>query len=122
MNRVLSVVVFTSATCHNCKPMKETLTELRDKYQDNIYLKIHEVDTNPKSMQVARQWHVAAVPTVVLLFDGEEREKIIGFSSKQDVTEIVERNLQRDVFQEPSGGSDNTSNPVLCDISEQENG
>jgi hypothetical protein len=72
-------------------------------------------------MEIAREWNVSGVPTVLLFKDEELKERIVGNAPRADIGEILERNIQRDILQESSGGESDTSSALLCGVSEQEN-
>lgn len=117
----LTIVMFSTSTCQHCKPMKQTLEELQAQFGDEkVFLKIWVVDKQPAGMEVAREWQVKGVPTTVFLREGQALGELIGAQSKEDVEKLIERCLQPDVFQEPSGRKSSTCDSVLRDTGESE--
>ena len=118
---VLSAVLYTTSNCPNCGPVKEALADFNEQYKEELYVRTHVVDKNASSMQSAREWGVSGVPTILFFKEGRHLETVIGGIPRGELGEIIERNIQRDVLSEASGGESNTSSSVLCGVSEQEN-
>lgn len=114
----LSIIMFTTSACTYCKPMKIYLDEFQEQYGDKLVTVIREVDTNPKDMEIAREWHITNVPTILLLANGEEIGKVMGSMPKERLGELIEGCLQSDIFQESPRGREETGSPVLRDSSE----
>lgn len=119
MRDILSVVMFSTSSCPNCVPMKETLSYIKGFHEHTMIYKINEVDTNPAAMKMAKHWGIQAVPTTILLMNGEEKARVVGNHPREAVGELIERFIQPDVLQEQSGGSDDTSGTLLLDSSQQ---
>lgn len=74
------VVDFYADWCGPCKMLGKVLEEL-----DNNILKIN-VDTHE---DLARRFGVMSIPTIVFYKDGELKNKVIGFKSKNEIESIV---------------------------------
>lgn len=116
---MLSIIMFSTSTCVHCKPMKQTLEELAEKYPKDVYLKIWVVDQQPIGRETAREWNVMAVPTTVFIKNGQEIGTLQGNVEKEKLETLIEGSIQSDVLPESPGGVADTCSPVLCDSSEQ---
>lgn len=74
------VVDFYADWCGPCKMLGKVLEEL-----DNNILKIN-VDTHE---DLARRFGVMSIPTIIFYKDGELKNKVIGFKSKNEIESIV---------------------------------
>ena len=49
------------------------------------------VDENP---ELARKFNIKGIPTVVVLKDGSEQERIVGVVSKKKISDLLDKHLQ----------------------------
>lgn len=119
-----SLVLFTTSRCPNCVPVKAELEKLGLDYSTVV------VDEHPNGKQLADEWSVFGVPTMLVAEDGVVNDPIhaplaLGQPLGRYVgpKEIITyaRTLQRDVFQEQPGGDPEASGPLLCGVSGEEN-
>lgn len=101
--------------------MKQYLEEFKTHYGAELIVTIHTIDKNQPSMKMAREWQVQGVPTLVLLQNAEEVATVVGSTTKEKLGELLEGFIQSEILSEPSGGSTDTSSPLLCDSGEQKN-
>ncbi len=66
---------FSATWCGPCRMQKPILEELEKKYGDKVEFKVVDVDENP---QLASQYEINAVPTLIILKDGVEVKRFIG--------------------------------------------
>lgn len=71
------VVLFRSPVCAACRSLVPSLAHLAAQYAGQVVVLSINVERNPF---VAEQYGVAAVPTVLVLRDGEETARIVGFA------------------------------------------
>eukprot|EP00249_Psilotum_nudum_P034678 c54055_g1_i1 orf=133-474(-) len=83
----LIVVDFTATWCGPCRIMAPFFVELSIKYSDVVFLKV-DVD---QLEDVTTQWNVQAMPTFILIKDGEEVGRIVG-SDKQELERKLAQN------------------------------
>jgi thioredoxin-like negative regulator of GroEL len=112
------VILFTTSACQFCGPVKEALNELKEKYADDMLLKIWTVDKQPAGMAVAREWMIGGVPTTLLILDKQEIGKKVGAATKEELDEFIQGSIQSYLLQKSPGGSDDISSTLLCDSSE----
>ncbi|KAI3793971.1 hypothetical protein L1987_36595 [Smallanthus sonchifolius] len=77
----LMVVDFSASWCGPCKVLEPFIRSLSSKYQEIDFIKI-DVD---ELQDVAQQFGVQAMPTLVLLKQGNEVERVVG--AKKDELE-----------------------------------
>nr|GEX84017.1 thioredoxin H2 [Tanacetum cinerariifolium] len=70
----LMVVDFSASWCGPCRMLEPFIISLANKYQDVVFVKI-DVD---ELRDVAQQFGIEAMPTLVLLKQGKEVERIVG--------------------------------------------
>jgi len=118
---MVSVIFYSTSTCGYCKPIKTMLENLHASYDENEVL-FHNivVDKDYGGMDNAREWGINAVPTILIIADKEEKERMIGDITQEKVTDAIQRNLQSDVLRQQSGGSGTGGRPLLRGISESE--
>ena len=87
MNSSSPVVIDFHATwCGPCKVLSPILEELNDEIEGVEFVKL-DVDQHP---QIAGQNQVMGVPTVVILKDGEVKERFVGVQPKEVIKEKID--------------------------------
>ncbi|WNY27370.1 thioredoxin [Methanolapillus ohkumae] len=82
----LEVVDFSATWCGPCRMQKPIIEELKTKYEGRVNFRVVDID---ESQDLARQFNIHAVPTLVILDDGKEVSRFVGVSSKEKLeTEI----------------------------------
>ena len=86
MNSSSPVVIDCHATwCGPCKVLSPILEELNDEIEGVEFVKL-DVDQHP---QIAGQNQVMGVPTVVILKDGEVKDRFVGVQPKEVIKEKI---------------------------------
>lgn len=79
------------------------------------------IDQQEDGMDLANEWGITAVPTLIAVKDREVIGRIVGNITKEQIESYVgPGDLQSDLFQEQSGGSDEGSRPLLCSPGREE--
>lgn len=78
------VLDFYSDTCMPCKMLSPVLEELGKSYKDK--LKICKLNIN-ENAQLADEYGVMAVPTLMYVKNGREINRTIGFINKNEILE-----------------------------------
>lgn len=78
------VLDFYSDTCMPCKMLSPVLEELGKSYRDK--LKICKLNVN-ENAQLADEYGVMAVPTLMYVKNGREINRTIGFINKNEILE-----------------------------------
>lgn len=82
------LVDFWAAWCGPCRMAGPILEELSEEYKDKLVIAKVDVDANQKS---AGQFDVMSIPTVVLIKDGKEIGRQIGFAGKAGYEELIKK-------------------------------
>lgn len=78
---------FYSDSCIPCKRMSPLLSQIESQYGDS--LKVVKVNINFDA-ELAKEYCVLSVPTVVFFDKGEEVERLNGLQPKDSLTEIID--------------------------------
>ena len=79
------VIDFHATWCGPCKVLSPILEELDDEIEGVEFVKL-DVDQHP---QIAGQNQVMGVPTVVILKDGEFKDRFVGVQPKEVIKEKI---------------------------------
>lgn len=87
LNQEIPVLVdFFATWCGPCKMLAPVLEELNDEYGSRV--KIVKIDID-KHIELARQFRVATVPTMMIFENGEAKETVIGYHSKEELVDLL---------------------------------
>ena len=81
---------FYADWCGPCKKQDPILEELADEYGDVEFVKI-DVDDE---QDVANQYQVRSLPTVVVERDGDIVDRFVGFTQREDIESALEQAAQ----------------------------
>jgi thioredoxin 1 len=84
------LVDFWAEWCGPCKAIAPILEELAGEYDGNLQIAKLDVDTNP---QIARQFNVRSIPTLILFRNGDLVAQHVGATSKQQLKSFLDTNL-----------------------------
>ncbi|PON52016.1 Thioredoxin [Parasponia andersonii] len=85
-SKKLVVVDFTASWCGPCRFIAPILTDLAKKWTDVTFLKV-DVD---ELKEVAEEWKIDAMPTLLFLKEGKVVDKIVG-ARKEELLAKVEK-------------------------------
>ena len=90
-SKIPVLVDFWAPWCAPCRMAEPVLEELSGKYKEKVaFVKIN-VDENQK---VTGDFQVMSIPTTVLIKDGKEVGRQIGFAGKHVFEELIKKNMQ----------------------------
>lgn len=78
----LVLVDFSAVWCSPCKMLDPIIEQLADEWDGRVKVVKLDVDNNPN---VAMQFQVLGVPTLLLFKDGEVRERLTGYQPKDRI-------------------------------------
>lgn len=84
------VIDFWAAWCMPCKMIAPVLNELAEELNGKVTICKLNVDENPRSSQ---QFGVRSIPTIIILKNGNEADRIIGVKNKQAIKQKIEKYL-----------------------------
>ena len=82
---------FWAAWCRPCIMAEPVLEELSTQYDGKVKFMKLNVDFN---QQTARQYQVMSIPTTILIKDGKEIDRQIGFAGKDAFVNLLEKGLE----------------------------
>jgi thioredoxin 1 len=78
---------FYSDTCIPCKRMAGPLGDIEDDYEGSLY--VYKVNVNFDA-ELAEKYEVMSAPTLVVIVDGEEKNRMTGAAGKDKIKELLE--------------------------------
>ena len=73
------LVDFTAAWCGPCKMLEPVIEQLVQEWNGSVKIVKLDVDSNP---EMAMQYNVMGVPTLMLFKQGQQVERVTGFQPK----------------------------------------
>lgn len=82
------LVDFWAPWCGPCLMLSPIIEEVGLELKDKVKVVKMNVDENP---QIAQQYGITGIPTVILFEKGEIKEQMVGFMMKQDYIDAVNK-------------------------------
>lgn len=83
------LVDFFATWCGPCKMLSPILEQVADETQK---VKILKVDID-EGMEIAEQYGIMSVPTLILFKDGKEATRELGFRQKKQLIDLIDQNV-----------------------------
>ena len=80
------LVDFWAVWCGPCQALAPTIKEIAEDYEGKIKIGKVNVDEQP---ELAQQFGILSIPTLIYFKDGKEEDKIIGLQTKADIEAIL---------------------------------
>lgn len=84
------LVDFYAEWCGPCKMAAPVLDELSVEFKDKVKIVKVDVDAN----QIAGQYGVMSIPTVIMFNQGKEVDRKIGFGGKDGYLEMIKKQVK----------------------------
>jgi thioredoxin 1 len=81
-------VYFWAEWCRRCKTIGPVLDELADQYGNRVKIGKVNIDEHPT---LAAEYGVRAIPTLLLLRQGQIADQIVGVRSKRDLEDSLDQ-------------------------------
>lgn len=85
------LVDFWASWCGPCRMIAPVLEEIAADYEGKLKVAKVNVDDNPDT---AARYSVMSIPTLMLFKNGEPVQTIVGFRRKEDLKDIIDKNLE----------------------------
>jgi thioredoxin 1 len=82
------LVDFYADWCGPCKTVGPIVEELAAEYEGRITVRKVDIDSNP---ELARQYGVRSIPTLMVFKDGEAKDTIIGAVPKSKLAAVIDQ-------------------------------
>lgn len=84
------LVDFFATWCGPCKMIAAAVEQLSEDYRDKAAVYKLDVD---EAQEIAQNYKVMSIPTLIFFKDGQESERIVGVVSQIQLNDAMERNL-----------------------------
>ena len=86
----VTVVDFFATWCNPCRALAPILETAGKELGDKV--KVVKIDVD-ESEDIARKYGVMSIPTMVIIKDGKELDRMVGLLNKQTIIDRVNKNL-----------------------------
>lgn len=84
------LVDFWAAWCAPCRMLAPTVEAVGEKYVESVNVLKLNVDDNPAT---AGRYGIKGIPTLILFRAGKEVERIVGATSKETISRLIDNHL-----------------------------
>lgn len=84
------LVDFWAEWCAPCRMLAPTVNAVAEQYGDNAGVVKLNVDDNPST---AQRYGIKGIPTLILFREGKEVERVVGATSKESITRMIDKHV-----------------------------
>ncbi|MTI82942.1 MAG: thioredoxin [Firmicutes bacterium] len=84
------LVDFWAEWCGPCKMITPVLEEIADEYENKVNIGKLNVDQNKG---IPGEYKIISIPTLLVFKDGREVERVIGFKTKKELKNLLEKHM-----------------------------
>jgi thioredoxin 1 len=84
------LVDFWAVWCTPCRMIAPTIEAVAEKYDGSARVVKLNVDDNPS---VSQRYGIKGIPTLILFKNGREEERIVGATSEQAISRILDKHV-----------------------------
>jgi thioredoxin len=84
------LVDFWAEWCHPCKMLAPAVAQVAESYEGKAKFVKMNVDDNA---QVPPRLGIKGIPTLILFKNGQEAERVVGATSKENISRMIDRAL-----------------------------
>ena len=84
------LVDFWAAWCAPCRMLAPTVEAVAEKYAGTARVVKLNVDDNPS---VSQRFGIKGIPTLILFKNGREEERVVGATSEQAISRILDKHI-----------------------------
>ena len=85
------LVDFWAPWCAPCRMLAPTVEAVAEKYQGSATVVKLNVDDNPN---VSQRYGIKGIPTLILFKNGKEEERVVGATSKEAISRMIDKHVQ----------------------------
>lgn len=86
----LVLVDFWAGWCAPCQMLAPTVEAVAEKYLSNTRVLKLDIDDNPA---VSQRYGIKSIPTLILFKGGKEEERLVGATSKETISRMIEKHV-----------------------------
>ena len=84
------LVDFWAAWCAPCRMLAPTVEAVAERYAQSARVVKLNVDDNPATSQ---RYGIKGIPTLILFRNGKEEERVVGATSKEAISRMIEKHI-----------------------------
>jgi len=82
------LVDFWAQWCTPCRMLAPTVEAVAERFRDSANVVKLNVDDNPST---AQRYGIKGIPTLILFREGKEVERVVGATSKESITRMIDK-------------------------------
>ena len=91
LNSKIPVLVdFWAEWCQPCRVLSPTIQALAEEYGDKVKIGKLNVDENKA---ISARYRIRGIPTVLLIKNGRVKEQVVGLTSKDNLSRLIEKHM-----------------------------